>query len=327
MTTGETLKKQLGLEKLPQVRLNRALVSSRPTYYVWCDSLHPNGNITNERIGRFPETMAIYARGNFRKKVVFSPLIDIEEYNGTLTSYIFVVIDLAGQMFTNPIYRESIEQPQISLMLYGKLNEFIKLSDLRTQGMSDFTLNFRKQRNKVQGTENRLAKLLDFTVDEKEGWVMFSWLTDATTNAYDLDHPFMNTDPDNDFALVKNPSKLYTMQIKILDFFTHLSNLKADEDKIITRAEIKQILELANVQVWSDSPAYHWQGMNWAISQLDGSIHPTDIEPKRWNAPELHGDGQAFVSKDLGGLLAQMGFFLNQMAAMCTSRLKKRGLL
>lgn len=327
MTTGEQLKRKLGLQKINHVRINRALIATKPTYYIWIDSAHPDGMVTNSRISQSPQVVSIFGRGEFGDTVRFSPLIDIEEYNGSINKYIFIVVDLAGERYINPYFRENIKYKGWSLSIVGKLTEFVKLSDLKFDGMSDFTKGTRSRRNKAQGVENRLAKLIDFSVDVKENWVMFYWLTDATTNIYDPEYQFKNTDVEDNFSLEKNDSKLYTMQIKILDFFNHLKQLKISEDHIITWEEIKLILEEAYVQVWSDAPSFHWQGMNYWISQLDGSIYPTDIKPKRWNNPKLHGDGNAFVDKHLGGLLNQMGFFLNQMASMATSRLKKRGLL
>ena len=71
--------------------------------------------------------------------------------------------------------------------------------------------------------------------------------------------------------------------------------------------------------------AFHWQGSNYWLSQLDGSIFPTDIEPKVWNAPNLHGDGQNFLCKHLYGIIRQISFFGNQMASMADKELRKLG--
>jgi hypothetical protein len=63
------------------------------------------------------------------------------------------------------------------------------------------------------------------------------------------------------------------------------------------------------------------------MSQLDGSIYPTDIAPQFWNSDSLHGDNPVITSKHMVGLLRQMGFFHNQMAAMLNKRLKNRELI
>jgi len=205
-----------------------------------------------------------------------------------------------------------------------KLNEWINLSDLKqSMGMSDFTKKTRKQRNKEFGTENKKAKLIDVKLNEKEKYIDFYWLTEPTYPIYPKDYVYKNTNPKVNFKLEPDNSKTYTLIIRVIDFFEWLSTYPDKTE--ITEKDIKDIFDVSYIQVWSDDPSFHWQGMNYWISQLDGSIYPTKIKPKRWNSPKLHGDGNAFVSKHLGGLINNIRFWYNPMASMLTNRLRKAG--
>ena len=61
-------------------------------------------------------------------------------------------------------------------------------------------------------------------------------------------------------------------------------------------------------------PSFHGQGSIWVVTLLDASIYPTEIAPKVWNSPKLHGDSQGrmsnFLCKHLTGLIDQVGFFI-----------------
>jgi len=131
----------------------------------------------------------------------------------------------------------------------------------------------------------------------------------------------MEVDPET-FNLTKNRSKTYEIQIKVLDF---LDWLDVFSEQKVTESDMKEILDTADIQVFSTSPSFHYQGFNYWLSQLDGSIYPTTIKPQRWD--KIHGDGDAFVDKHLYGLMRQIKFFRNQMASMITKKLKDRGLI
>ena len=108
-----------------------------------------------------------------------------------------------------------------------------------------------------------------------------------------------------------------------MEFWDWLDVFEGDK---ITRFNMKEILEVSSVQVFSNSPSFHWQGGNFNLSQLDGSIYPTEISNPVWGP--RHGDPSGyFLDKHLWGLLKQMGFWLNPMASMLTSKLQKRGLI
>lgn len=206
-----------------------------------------------------------------------------------------------------------------------QLNEFLTMGDLQsTDTASSMTKRFRKARNTLVGKENTLAKLVDLFIDEGDKSVTFAFLTEVTPYPDDPDYEWQETDPTT-FDLSTNRSKVYEIQIKILEF---LDWLGTEPDKTeITEMDVKEVFKVSNAQVFSTSPSFHWQGMNYNLSQLDGSIHPTTIAPKVWNQPGRHGPDDYFLDKHLYGLMRNIVFWYSPMASMLTKKLKDRGLI
>lgn len=256
--------------------------------------------------------------------------MDIEDFAGQLDPALFFTIDLAGQYKQNSANLSRIISSS-KPVLFGKLQEmqslpeFVTFADLKnTASSSDMTKRFRRIRNQELGPENRDAKLIDCFVDEGDGSVTFAFLTEVTPYPDDPDHKYSETDPENEFELIPDRSRTYELQLKVLDF---LKWLKTHPDLTeVTPEDIKEVLQTANVQVFSNAPSYHWQGMNYNLSQLDGSIHPTDIAPHFWNQDQYHGENY-FLDKHLYGLIRSIDFFLNPMTSMLNKKLKDRGLL
>lgn len=327
-TTGQELKKSLGLSEIRYVSVARILISSRNVYMVFYDTRRPTMPITTRRAvkGYSPSMMYRYP---FDRKPAIAPLVQIEDFNGDLKSALFFVVDLAGSYYDVKHLDFVLEKTEKKLERYtlmqGKLQEFLTLDDLNTTAIaSDMTKRFRRQRNSLAGTENKLAKLIDIAIDEGDRSVTFQFLTDVTPYPEDPDHTYGELDPDN-FKIKRNPSKTYELQIKVLDFFDWLDT--NPEKTEITESDIKEIFDVSNVQVFSTDPGFHWQGGNYWMSQLDASIHPTDIAPQFWNQPTYHGSGPNLTSKHLYGLLRNWKFWRNPAASMLTKKLKQRGLI
>lgn len=338
MTTGQAIKQKLGLEKLKYVSITRVLLTAYKVYFIVYDSLRPAHPVTSHRFfhGYMPSSMAAYP---FTERPKFTPLLDLDEFNGTLRSAMFFTIDLAGQYANERNlagWLESKDKLKTNYF-FGCLKEFITIKDLGDTGnISGLTQTWRKDRTRTMGGENTTAKIIDAFIEEGDNSVTFVFSTPATelngkppNEDIESTYKFYNTPKGevnrNTFDIKKNQIKRYIIHIKILEFFDWL---KTNPDlKEIKPKDIKEILEVSNVQVWSNSPSFHFQGFNYWLSQLDGSIYSTDIAPKRWNASNLHGDGQAFTDKHVYGLIRQMPFFENPMASLLTSKLKRLGYL
>lgn len=319
MKTGMKVLKGLGLEKFPNVEVARVLVSTFKIYVVFYDSKMRTRPITNTEVRR----MQYFLPGMqfpFKDKPSLLPLISLRDFNGPLRQAMFFVVDLAGKYSDGRHLDKKFES--IEPVFTGKLHELVSFSDLnRADVTSDLTNRTRADRNREVGAENRTAKLVDVTIDTVEDHVTFIFKTTATTPLYPQNYDFKKTDPDT-FNLQRNPDKEYELHLRVVDFFKWLKGTKPDASTI-TAQDVKDVIDINPVQVFSTSPSFHWQGFNWWMSQLDGSIYPTSIRPQSWN--QIHGDGEAFLDKHLYGLIRQINFFHNPMASMLTKRLRDRG--
>lgn len=332
MTAGKKLKKQLGLDKILVVKISRILELPKPTYLVWYDSHRPTYPITTYTVKKFPSVTSVY-RGikGFKKPIRFTPPYLIEDFDGSLRTGTFIAIDLCGRFLINKKVLESKVKPNKPVII-TKLKEFVTMTDLMDKGnISDFSMDFRKDRSTIMGGENTTAKLLDVFLNKADDSVTFLFQAQATkykdipnqklkkpsADRYKKDK--QRVQPLN-LSLINNPEKTYEIQIKVLEFFSWLDAQKAGLEKITSNL-IKEVMEVSNIQLFSSSPSFQFQGMNYWLTQIDASIYPEDRKPKRWDA--YHGENY-FLDKHLYGLIRQMKFYYNPMASMLTKKLKKQ---
>lgn len=349
MTTGEKLKSTLGLDNFRDVYLRRVLLpNSQKVNMVFYDSLR--GNLAKARSNFIPFTAMVYSGSHLAKdeykQPILAPAISIENWNGQPANYIFVMVDLAYQFHLDKKDFSRLPervQKNINDMCYkgvwygSNVLKEITLADLRDKGnVSPLTQQWRKDRTRVMsGNESKTSKLIDIVLNESKNNIVIQFLSESTTldgkkpsKTIDSSYKLYKGDksevnPQSNFSLRKNRAKVYEVSIKILDFFDWLSIFEGDK---ITRKEVKEILEVSDVQVFSNSPAMHWQGMNFNLSLLDASMYPTNIPNKVWG--KKHGDPNGyFLSKELAGILATIDFWLNPISSMLTKKLKDRGLL
>jgi len=320
-TSGNHVKKRLGLDNLPFVKIARLIGYSISIYLIFYDTRRPHIPLTTRRILKAPMPTMAY-RYPFKRRPPMTPPRDIEDWNGEHKNALFFSIDLAGYLGDE---KELTRIMDSSMKVTGRLQEFVTLSDLKSpDSSSDMTKRFSRERRGLVGGENIVATLVDVVIDEGDKSVTFQFLTDVTPK-YPPDYEYQEIDPENNFRLQRNPSKSYELQIKILDFFDWLDT-RPEDAGVITQKEIKEILEASYIQVFNTSPAWHWQSHNWNLSQVDASIHPTSIAPEFWNQSHLHGE-DAFLDKHLYGLFRQISFFEQQMASMLSSKLRQRDLI
>lgn len=203
-----------------------------------------------------------------------------------------------------------------NLIYQGKLYEWTLETLKAKDSISDFTMKFRKQRNKIMGTENKTAKLLDCFINEPDDSITFVWKTPATKD----DKKKKRVQPLN-LELIPNEEGYYEVQLKILKFFSWLDTNPIENE--ITSKDIKDILEVSDVQIYNSSPSFQYQSYNFNNSQVGTAIYPTDIAPKFWNKY----NDNAFLDKHLYGIVRNIDFWLNPMASMLTKRLKEKELI
>lgn len=324
MTLGEKIKHTLGLDNYKYVVFERVLGFPVKAITVYYNSRRPNIPLTTDLLHRKFHFFSI-RKPPFTKDYPVTPILPIEYYNSEADPAVIFTVDIGGD-FTDP--KNQIPRKSESVKNLPRVDEWVTLSALKnTASIDAFTKKHRDIRSRAVGPENTTAKLINCVYNEQLDCLTFIFKTTATVPIYPKNHQFKKTNPTLDFSLSNNPEKVYYSHIRILNFMEWLKGTRPDEmaDQPITWREIKDVLEVAYVQVWCSCPAFHWQGTNYWLSQLDGSIYPTDIEPHVWNAQHLHGDGQNFLCKHLYGIIRQISFFGNQMASMATKELKNSG--
>ena len=344
MTEGAKLKKRIGLEDYKTVYTARLILPhTQMVLMVFYNSLRKDGFFSKRLATQPPFTGMTYsgrdlAQDDFEKPTM-TPLLDIESWNGDMKNYIITMVDVAYSFRLNKRDFSRLPESKKQEILYslflekGKLQE-LSIADLRDKSnVSDFTMTWRKDKNRQMGAENKTAKLIDVILDQSDNSVTFQFLTEATELKKEpsktISSPYKYYAHDKsevehgEKTKKSNPSKTYEMQMKFLNFFDWLKVYDGEE---INRSTMKELLEVLDVQLSSTSPSFLFQGTQYWLHQLGGSIYPEDRAPQRWNASHLHGSGN-FLSKDLYGLLQQMPFFENQMAGMLNKKLKDRNLI
>lgn len=341
-TTGMQLIKSLGLEKIYQktgsIYIARVLLPvSQKVNIIFYNSIRSMSKGEALRHGVYPGM--IYSGLELsREELEFNhtPLMNLDKFNGQLETRLFVTVDCAFQKHLHPKKFSRLPEGKSSIKMIPsfyigkeKLKE-LTLGDLRDKGnISDFTMTWRKDKNRTTGTENTIAKLVDVFINEPDDSMTVVFQTKAT----ELNGKEPNKNIDSNYKFYKEPKerisplnksimpnseKTYEVQLKFLNFSSWLET--HPEGEPITPKDVKEILEVSDIQLFSSSPAWLYQGFMYWNTQLGTSIVPETRKPKRWD--KVHGDGQAFLTKELYGILGQMSFFLNPIASKLTKRLK-----
>ena len=341
MKAGEILIKKFGLEEMKNVKIARVLLSTYRIYYVFYDSHLKNSPITPNRIRKSRRVASIFSGGQFTNKnsdsiiryTPMAPPFSIREFGGDLgANTLIIAIDLAGDRFvndrgfTNKISESLDKECKIKVLHNNKLEELTVYDLIKNQGLSNFTKYYKMERGRVMGSETRSTKLIDLTTNKREDWIQFDFLSEATEK-YASGHKYTEVDPDG-FRIIPNRSKTYTFSIRILNFYEWLGVFDIDEE--VTVKDLKDILDVADIQIWDSSVAFNYQGMNYYLSQANASIHPINIPPTKWNnyknkyTGETHG-GQQRLTK-MGQLIVnQFLFYRNLMVAKINKVLKDEG--
>jgi hypothetical protein len=94
----------------------------------------------------------------------------------------------------------------------------------------------------------------------------------------------------------------------------------AEKPAPYTKQDLRDVFDTGEIQVFSSSPSFHWQGMNYNLSVDDASIYPTTIAPSHWNQQNLHGPVY-YLDKHLGGLIKNIKFWYLPMSRLINRKL------
>jgi hypothetical protein len=308
------LKKMLQIENLPRVFFARVIgIAAYTVYFVFYDTKKPYTNITTFEAHKrdFPAVTPFNGEGRLSLTI----LRPLEKFHGTLAGSIFVRIDLSGKYGNQRQYYR--EQRGVVLV------EDMTLKDFKTAAaISAFTQRHRKARKVyLTGNQTKYTRLVNCLIDQNKDWAMFEFLSIATPNT----NSKKEADPFKDFDLINDPSKLYELKIRLERFFTWLLGTLPD-GQAVSKKDLLDAMDICPIKVWSSSPAFHWQGHNYNMTQLGAALHPTNIAPKHWNQPHLHGQ-DAFLDKHLANLFMHIDFYAQQMAQALNKRLKANNII
>jgi hypothetical protein len=320
---GVLLKQHLGLEAFPKCYYARVIgIAAYKIYFIFFDSRMPLANLTSWESFR-KEFAPVIPFGAGGRRLSLTNILPIEEWGGNENGSLFIRVDLCGRFLKSQSYtitekhlREFVNNDQ------GLLVEDMHIEDFKdTAAISAMTQKFRTQRRKMLGQEISYVKLMTVQFDDQDDWIEFQFRSTSTPNT-----PVKKKSNQNaNFALQPNTPKVYTLLIRFNKFFTWMLDTLPD-GQALTIKDMKDAIRVCPVQFWSNSPAFHWQGHNYVLSQLDAAIFPTDIAPLHWNQPQYHGE-DAMLDKHLAALIRNISFFLNNMTSMLNKNLQKAGII
>jgi len=270
----------------------------------WESFVKKNSNIFSQEVRELRNTLLSISNEIIRKKKYISEMKQLE----------FLLTDIWKNLKNNKDLIEDfntsnklMKEEKHKVELFTRFIEDVHFSDLmKSQSIGTFTKKYAKETNKLMGNATNHIKLIQMKYSKKKDFVIFFFVTERTPK-YDDNFHLQAADPKDNFKLKKD--NLYTIQIKILNFF---SLLDTTPDKV-TNKDIEDVFNVAAIQWYSDVPFFHWGGCNWALSLLDGSIYPTTIAPKFW---QKYTNNDSFLDKHSANLANSIKFYIPQMRQM-----------
>lgn len=187
-----------------------------------------------------------------------------------------------------------------------KFTEEVAFADLYKSSMSVLTQHFAKETNQLMGAPTKHSKFIQAKFNTDKDYIIFIFLTERTPKYKDNFHTGI-VDPDTWEIM---PDNLYTIEIKVLGVISKLKQMTNNFQDELTNKMIEDVITQSYIQIWSDVPSFHWQGGNYYLSRLGGSIHPTDIPPKHWD--KYHHKKQ-LLDKHSAGIINSYKFYIPQM--------------
>jgi hypothetical protein len=333
LTTGEKLKQKLKLNNFSSVKIRRLITgSSVRIFQIVFDSRRPSMPLTTYRLNKnvlMPKVVDGSAEVYYG-----TPWASIENFNGNLDPAIFFVSDLSGFYGNKSNYSEKI------VSYNGKRLEELTIPQIRDveKYTSNTTQKYKDIRKINQGVGQINTKLLDSQYIKETGSLRFIFLTESTElkNKTDDKHKMTTKkvnvkkqfDVDAD-ELIDNNSKTYDMFLQLENvfpnnYFQDLSWLEVYNGEVVSTKMMKDLLEVADVKLHDNTPAFQYQGFRYRLTQNDSSIFPEDRPDRVWRAK--HGS-QGLLDKHFSQLLdrGSIDFFLNQMTSMLIKHCKQLG--
>jgi hypothetical protein len=356
MTVGEKIKSTLNLTQFPNVYITKGLRSgSKSIYYIFFNSAYPQVKINHTKLKRMQNVDILRGehleRGEVRP-IEYFPFQKLEDFNSSVKNAYIVLYDIAGMnkflrydyfsesthYSSSDFYTDLIKGfSDVQLKVYqNRLNELtipqLKQIDSLT---SDLTKKYKDIRDKVQGRANTNTKFLKTEVIEETGSIRFYFLTEATSELEKqgkVGHK-LTPEPKKQFnpttnKLESNPSQTYTLIMQLENIIPNNAYsgepwIYVYDGEIINSKLILDLIEVADVKLFSNDPSFTYQGFSYKLTNLNANIYPNTIPDRQWRAK--HGD--AILTKHWNSVLSSdyINFVSNQLAVSLFSQLKKLG--
>ena len=355
MTNGQKLKKELGLSQYKNVSIAYVHRSSPDIYLVLYNSRMPNFPISRQFLSTYSNVW-FWKKGG---ELPISSPFDLERANMNTNTGTIIVVNLANMGMTKKYENTSLgestndqvgevesifdlKEGVLSKKLFkgyvGRLEE-LTLKDLKDSGRSAIsgrTFDWFTDRNKNGFTGAKKFKLIDLSLSEGDNSFTFFLLTEATEGSvktkalldspYDYSDPKGEVDPNSGFSIGSNGSKTYEIQIKFTDLKEFLDYLNTKpEGSDVTKADIEHLISTQDVQYFSNSPSFNYQGYANVATQLGLSIFDQPMISKQWMPKTF--SGEYYLDKHLYSFVRSYKFFSNQMAQMFSKKARERGLI
>lgn len=321
MSSGLILKKKLNLYSFKHVRIRRLITGgSLRCYQVVFDSRNPQRPLTTFLLNHnvlMPRIVDGTATNYYAL-----PWADLEVFGGNLEPAIYFVSDVAGFYGKPDNYSERCFE-----LKSNKLEE-LTIQDLRKtdEYTSGTTQKYKDIRKDFQGQGIKNTKLMDAIYIKDTGSLRFVFLAESTetvgkdgvshTVAGEKKKQF---DHDQD-KLVDNPSSTYDMYLQLENIFPNnyyedISWLEVYNSEEVDAKMMKELLEVADVKLFDNTPAFQYQGFAYRLSTIDSAVYPESRPDTFWR--KKHGNS-GLLDKHFSQLLdsGTITTLLNNMTSM-----------
>jgi len=329
MITGLILKKRLHLQNFSNLRIRRINTGGGiRTYQIVFNSRIPDLPLTTYMLNM--KKLMPHITDGYGKSYSGTPWADLHIFNGQLNGAIFFVSDLAGFYGIESNYSEK----------YIKISENrlveITIPDLKKVDVytSTLTQTYKDLRKQYQGQGIKNTKLVDSKLIKESGSIQYIFLTESTEiTGKDKASHRVGSDSKQQFSLntdslVPNLSKTYDMVLQLDNIFPNSENtmswLQVYDGELIDRKMMKELLDVADVRIWDNTPAFQYQGFRYRLSQIKASLYP-EIRPDNFWVIK-HGS-QAYLDKHFSQLFDKgtLDLFLNNMLSILIKYCKQLG--
>lgn len=314
MGSGMDLKLSLGLEDFENAKISRVLTSSKKILVVYYDSFRPQIPITNARVRKNHRVATVWngaalADGE-NKHTIMTPLLDLEDYNGSTKNALIIPIDLAGDnRIDKRKFSRVFENEEEGYMTYLNLKEFT-VSDLRANAATTHDKEFAVQRRADGITGSFLNS------------VRWNKATNLLTALFKVKPTFGASQGNFTKNGTPKRGKNYTVKLQFENVESFLGKRIdfLDLSKGEQIKKVRRMIKEANVRVWSDDPSWLLQGHFENAFELGYSVFafPTSI-PKaegRWAEIKTGSVSTPYfsLSKHVQEVLRVVGFNADTLA-------------